>query len=74
MNCPKCDAHTCVKDTREKGDAVRRRRHCPVCGHRFSTLELTVEAYSKLSSAKRVAHAPSRRAVQAAMAELEKLL
>jgi len=42
MRCPFC-AHpdTQVKDSRpaEEGQAIRRRRHCPSCGARFTTFE-----------------------------------
>ncbi len=42
MNCPFCGhADTQVKDSRpaEEGQAIRRRRSCPSCGQRFSTVE-----------------------------------
>jgi len=42
MRCPFCNRpDTQVIDTRvqEEGDAVRRRRRCPVCERRFSTYE-----------------------------------
>ena len=42
MHCPSCHADdTKVVDSRlaEEGTAVRRRRHCPSCGHRFTTFE-----------------------------------
>jgi transcriptional repressor NrdR len=42
MKCPKCGAERDrVVDTRESraGDAVRRRRVCGACGHRFTTHE-----------------------------------
>lgn len=42
MYCPKClHANTDVTDSRviNNGKNVRRRRHCPKCGYRFSTLE-----------------------------------
>lgn len=40
MNCPYCK-HTRHKviDTREAGDAIRRRRRCEECGERFTTYE-----------------------------------
>lgn len=43
MKCPKCEAQTDVVDSREAtGDylGVRRRRECPKCKHRFSTMEV----------------------------------
>jgi transcriptional repressor NrdR len=42
MRCPFCgNAESQVKDSRpsENGDAIRRRRHCPACGGRFTTFE-----------------------------------
>jgi hypothetical protein len=56
MTCPACntDLHTAKADRRRKGvagvldcrpasdNAIRRRRVCWSCGHRFSTLEVVV--------------------------------
>jgi transcriptional repressor NrdR len=42
MRCPNCNAEdTSVVDSREadEGLAIRRRRECPACGHRFTTFE-----------------------------------
>src|SRR5699024_2284051 len=42
MKCPMCNhAHSRVLDSRpfEDGDAIRRRRECEECGHRFRTFE-----------------------------------
>ena len=42
MRCPFCGSDdTQVKDSRpaEDGAAIRRRRHCPDCGSRFTTFE-----------------------------------
>jgi transcriptional repressor NrdR len=42
MRCPYCNNNdTQVKDSRpsEDGSAIRRRRHCPECGGRFTTFE-----------------------------------
>ena len=42
MHCPHCKSEdTAVIDSRlsEEGKAVRRRRECPKCGHRFTTFE-----------------------------------
>jgi len=42
MRCPYCNnTDTQVKDSRpsEDGSAIRRRRHCPECGGRFTTFE-----------------------------------
>ena len=40
MNCPHCGqtAHRVI-DTRDTGDAIRRRRQCEQCGQRFTTYE-----------------------------------
>lgn len=42
MKCPMCNhLHSRVLDSRpfEDGDAIRRRRECESCGHRFRTFE-----------------------------------
>jgi transcriptional repressor NrdR len=40
MVCPACDSPTRVSETRSaRAGAIRRRRHCPACGHRFTTFE-----------------------------------
>ena len=40
MHCPYCESDsTHVVDTRDAGDAVRRRRECEGCGNRFTTYE-----------------------------------
>src|SRR5919112_3648748 len=42
MHCPYCESDsTHVVDTRDAGDAVRRRRECEGCGNRFTTYERT---------------------------------
>ena len=44
MRCPYCrHADTRVVDSRDanEGDAIRRRRSCPECGRRFTTVEET---------------------------------
>lgn len=40
MKCPHCghDSHRVI-DTRNTGDAIRRRRQCEQCGQRFTTYE-----------------------------------
>lgn len=49
MICPKCNSGLvqCV-DSRPNKDYTRRRRVCVKCGERFSTVEITVEAYKTL--------------------------
>lgn len=40
MQCPHCgDSRHRVIDTRETGDAIRRRRQCEICNQRFTTYE-----------------------------------
>lgn len=40
MNCPHCNDNSHkVVDTRDTGDAIRRRRQCGTCGQRFTTYE-----------------------------------
>jgi transcriptional repressor NrdR len=43
VNCPRCDSSTKILETRRVPDgAVRRRRECTSCGHRFTTYERAV--------------------------------
>jgi transcriptional repressor NrdR len=43
VNCPRCDSPTKTLETRRVPDgAVRRRRECTGCGHRFTTYERAV--------------------------------
>jgi transcriptional repressor NrdR len=43
VNCPRCDSATKTLETRRVPDgAVRRRRECTGCGHRFTTYERAV--------------------------------
>ncbi|MDX6606003.1 MAG: transcriptional repressor NrdR [Solirubrobacterales bacterium] len=44
MNCPQCDSPTAILETRKAdgGGALRRRRQCSECGHRFTTYERAV--------------------------------
>lgn len=49
MTCTECGALvTFVTDSRGngKGDAIRRRRECFSCGHRFSTYEIDSDTYA----------------------------
>ena len=40
MRCPHCNGESHkVIDTRDSGDAIRRRRQCEVCSQRFTTYE-----------------------------------
>jgi transcriptional repressor NrdR len=44
VHCPRCDSPTTILETRkaEAGAALRRRRQCSNCGHRFTTYERAV--------------------------------
>ncbi len=43
MHCPRCDSPTRTLETRRVPDgAIRRRRECSSCGHRFTTYERAV--------------------------------
>ena len=44
MDCPRCDSSSRTLETRRApdGNAVRRRRECANCGHRFTTYERAV--------------------------------
>ncbi|GIU85443.1 MAG: transcriptional repressor NrdR [Acidimicrobiales bacterium] len=51
MRCPVCGhADSRVIDSRvvEEGKAIRRRRSCPSCGHRFTTFERVEKALPKV--------------------------
>ena len=40
MNCIKCNGTTSVLDSRrQETSAIKRRRKCGTCGHRFNTIE-----------------------------------
>ena len=40
MNCIKCNGTTSVLDSRrQETSAIKRRRKCGACGHRFNTIE-----------------------------------
>jgi len=40
--CPYCHARTDTRETRTVGNYVRRRRGCPSCGARITTVEIVV--------------------------------
>lgn len=48
MICPKCKSFQvkCI-DSRPYLTPIRRRKECVTCGHRFTTIEVTVLAYKK---------------------------
>ena len=53
VHCPKCEHDSTVKDSRwsEKKKLLFRRRLCLNCKLRWSTVEVTVETYERLSNA-----------------------
>lgn len=52
MQCPNCKTDSSsVIDSRQQPDHVNRRRWCPVCGHRFSTIEISKDEHKKLVEA-----------------------
>lgn len=76
MRCPKCDARTRVRDVRVRGDGMARRHECPACGIRFTTLEIPMTAYAKLSAAsnERRVRPADRAAVLRAIEQLQALI
>jgi transcriptional regulator NrdR family protein len=49
VNCPKCGSDNfLVADCRQRKDYISRRRWCQNCGHRFSTVEVTVEQLEEM--------------------------
>lgn len=40
MNCRKCGAKTAVYDSRPNRDGIKRRRQCPKCLHRETSIEV----------------------------------
>ena len=50
MDCIRCGEQVSTIDSRhtERGNMIRRRRKCHVCGHRFTTFEVTEETMRKL--------------------------
>lgn len=49
MTCPNCGGDTKVIDSRQQEDSVYRRRECLVCKDRFSTTEIDIEMYQKIT-------------------------
>lgn len=66
--CPKCGSRTGVVESRGVGNFIRRRRICETvaCGHRVTTVEITVERMRRLSDPIIV----SRSALEAALGAL----
>ena len=51
MKCPKCgSAEYKVIDSRITEETVRRRRECLKCGNRWSTAEISIDEYRRLSA------------------------
>ena len=49
MICPKCkNVHTCVVDSRHDTNLINRRRWCPNCDNRFSTVEINKDEYKEI--------------------------
>ena len=49
MKCPNCGSdHSAVYDSRPRPSSVCRRRECSACGHRWSTIELSIEEHNAL--------------------------
>ncbi len=54
MNCPFCrhgDSRVLDSRSADEGAAIRRRRHCPACGRRFTTVETASLTVIKRSGA-----------------------
>ncbi len=47
--CPHCQGETDVKETRQLGGYVRRRRRCHKCGHKITTFETIGEPTAHFS-------------------------
>ena len=60
MDCPKCYGGTKVADSQPQVDSVTRRRRCLSCGYRFSTIEIDIDLYNRMSP-------PDREALRAAV-------
>jgi transcriptional regulator NrdR family protein len=51
MNCPECESKTAVTETRHYEDPranfeyVQRRRKCLECGHKFVSVEVTMDTW-----------------------------
>ncbi len=57
MRCGTCDVETRVIETRKRADGLYRRRECPECGARLSTMETVVRLKRGQKSQKREAPA-----------------
>lgn len=64
MNCPKCEGKTHVIETRRfSHEALRRRRECRACKHRFTTEErvITIAPIDRKAIAAKVAELSAER-------------
>ena len=56
LNCPICGGKTTVVDCRDSASnnkAIRRRRLCPTCDYRFTTIEIKTEEFVKMDIQRR---------------------
>lgn len=81
VDCPKCGAFgSGVQDSRPAIlggtiHAVKRRRQCEPCGHRFTTFEIPAEIIERLDAVANDRRIPSRREIiKACIAQLEGML
>lgn len=69
----KCGAKSGVIESRPHGTSIRRRRHCRVCGERWSTLEVRgtfdMDKPAMMREAKRVKAQERKRAAESETAE-----
>lgn len=49
MLCSVCGGKTAVVDSRPQEDEVTRRRECRECGHRFTTIEIDMDLYERIT-------------------------
>lgn len=49
MICPLCGGQTAVVDSRPSEDDITRRRECRACGHRFTTIEIDLDLYERIT-------------------------
>jgi transcriptional regulator NrdR family protein len=54
MTCPHCGSETKVINSRPQEDSVYRRRECLMCKERFSTTEIDIEMYQKITKSMEV--------------------
>lgn len=52
MTCPVCGGDTKIVDSRKKDDHVMRFRKCKDCGHKFPTVEMDEDIFTRQKEAK----------------------